>query len=103
MRCERVREDLTVRLLSQGRSGPLDAASAAHLDGCAACAAEHRRLRHTRALLSRVPLEAFDALGGPAAVPKPATARGTRESTGSTVRRADRPGGGVGPQQVSRT
>ncbi len=78
MRCERAREDLTVQILSAGRHGPPDAASAEHLDGCAACAAEHRRLRHTRALLSRVPLEAFDALQAGADVREPAAPRGTR-------------------------
>ncbi|MFE0489204.1 hypothetical protein [Streptomyces griseoaurantiacus] len=77
MRCKRVREDLAVRILSESWHGPLDAASAEHLDGCAACAAERRQLRDTRALLSRVPLQAFDALE--AAVPEPAAPRKARE------------------------
>jgi predicted anti-sigma-YlaC factor YlaD len=77
VQCEQIRRELAVLALTGDRHGGLDAASTEHLDGCADCTAEQRRLADVTRMLSRVGLGDFE---GTTAPETRAVERGTAES-----------------------
>ncbi|MFD3736338.1 hypothetical protein [Streptomyces sp. NPDC058632] len=63
--CERIRKELAVRALTEGRNGGLDAGGAEHLGRCADCATEQDLLAEVTQVLSHVGLRAFEGIPAP--------------------------------------